>query len=473
MAQTTDQTSEFHLSDDDLRRIMDKVEEAKARRANLSTVLDNAAISREIDELYSSLGEDIAPEIRDEAVSTYFDELYAFDAPKRGLSYAAAKAYVNRAKAKAPLIATVVVAALAVGVVKAGTAISRASHEHDAEVAATEARSQRADLKHRIDALDWSQVKKDLPAVDSSDLERIVVKGNESVAGSAGFFDKYCPHTACSEGITGDNFAVVSRELASVKQTLDAVAVDVMKGEAIVKLQTDLNDTKRMLDSVFDQVIKSDMPDVFVGLARSAYDSGIGAVGHRDADAAKVRIDQLTVARDDGYAFVELRPQPLRLYDSIVEVAKEDHPKTEAKSLLDEALRYVKSVEVVQLKVAVGKLKGIEAALTQEYTIIITGGKWRYPNNNRGIKNYYLTVQAKAPGGAVIPQSITSEEDGKTETVSTWGERVPEEVYNRVGRDKQDDNIIQDNLFGKKERGYMSPKIEARFKPVGGKITRW
>ncbi|HSP26063.1 MAG TPA: DUF6384 family protein, partial [Saliniramus sp.] len=64
-----------------------------------------------------------------------------------------------------------------------------------------------------------------------------------------------------------------------------------------------------------------------------------------------------------------------------------------------------------------------------------------------------------------------NEETGRTETVTTFGVRVPEAVYDAVRRDKSDDGIIQDEIVGEKPRGALEPVYTM---PVmGGMITRW
>lgn len=465
--------SDFHLSDDDLRRIMDKVEEAKAQRTRIDRVLDKAAVAAEIDEIYTSLGEDLRPEVREEAVRKFFDELYSFDAPKKDFAHTLATAYVKRAKAKKPVIVTAVFAALAFVSVKGGSALYHQSKEHDVEVAAANALKSRDDLQQRITSVENSPVKKDLPKGESAQVDRILKAERARLAEQNLFFSQYCPKANCSEGITTDNYGAAFKGVAKAKTAFTLVAIDVQNAERFIEYQTTLNETGRSLDMILVEIEKISTRKVFRDRAQAQYTAGKAALNRREVFAATDWLKRLTGVLSETSEYVELEPKLEQIYKSIDAITKEDAARKQASDLYDEAKKHLNSADVSQLRIAVDKLRGVEASLSQEYKIIITGGKWRYPNNNLSIKNYYLIVHAMALDGKVFPQTVTNEENEKTETVNEWGERVPEHVYNRVGDDKKDDNIIQDNLFGTKERGYLTSKIDPRFSPMGGKITHW
>ena len=66
---------------------------------------------------------------------------------------------------------------------------------------------------------------------------------------------------------------------------------------------------------------------------------------------------------------------------------------------------------------------------------------------------------------------VLNEENGKTETVTKWGVRVPLSTFDAVRRDKQDNGIIENNRLGEKKRGALQPDY---LMPVlGGTITKW
>lgn len=115
--------------------------------------------------------------------------------------------------------------------------------------------------------------------------------------------------------------------------------------------------------------------------------------------------------------------------------------------------------------------------LQTEYKIriVLKPGKmsalWRVPDINPNGKNYYLVVEAIDNKNKVVPLPILSEETNKRETVKTWAIRVNEATFLRVAADKKDDGIIQNNLVGQKQVGYLRPKFS--IPTTGGAITKW
>lgn len=98
-------------------------------------------------------------------------------------------------------------------------------------------------------------------------------------------------------------------------------------------------------------------------------------------------------------------------------------------------------------------------------------GLTRIPDANTRTENFYLVVEALGTDDKPIALSIKSEEDGKTERVSIWAQRVPEQTFESVRKDKADDGIVQNSLLGTKKRGFIEPDWQM---PVqSGAITRW
>ncbi|MDP2782817.1 DUF6384 family protein, partial [Devosia sp.] len=112
-----------------------------------------------------------------------------------------------------------------------------------------------------------------------------------------------------------------------------------------------------------------------------------------------------------------------------------------------------------------------------EYTLRVVNradeqsGFWTFPEINTDATNYYLVVEALDADGQTLSLPILNEETGATETVSIWGVRVPEAVYDAVVADKRDDGIIQNNEIGRKSYGFIEVNYNV---PVsGGAVTRW
>ena len=98
-------------------------------------------------------------------------------------------------------------------------------------------------------------------------------------------------------------------------------------------------------------------------------------------------------------------------------------------------------------------------------------GFWTFPEINTEATNYYVVVEAVTPAGQALSLPILNEENNVTETVNIWGIRVPEEVYRAVEADKRDDGIIQRNIMGVKQYGYLDPEYLVQV--LGGAVTRW
>ena len=126
---------------------------------------------------------------------------------------------------------------------------------------------------------------------------------------------------------------------------------------------------------------------------------------------------------------------------------------------------------------AIAALQTLRTQLIQTYRLIVvsrsgaSSGVWRVPDGNSSARNYYVIVEAIAPGGQTLDLPVTSEETGRTKTVSAWGIRVPESFFDAIKRDKQDNGIIENNTIGEKHRGELKPRLV--FPAEGGAITSW
>ena len=163
--------------------------------------------------------------------------------------------------------------------------------------------------------------------------------------------------------------------------------------------------------------------------------------------------------------------------DAALAEAKVADAQVAARRLLADGQAALASGDRAGARGAIAQLAALRARLVQQYVLRIVGrpgepsGVWRVPELNRNSRNYYLIVEAVAPDGRVLSLPVVNEEDGKIETVSKWGVRVPQSTFDAVLRDKADDGIIQNNTLAEKRRGALDPDY---LMPVRtGAITRW
>ena len=184
-----------------------------------------------------------------------------------------------------------------------------------------------------------------------------------------------------------------------------------------------------------------------------------------------------------GYRFFVSGPKAAlpekveKTYTQLHESAKSEKGRDLAKKFYNQAQTGLKNQDEIGSKKALHAMTNLQGALDQEYSLKISvqagekSGVWRIPDVNASSRNYYIIVEAVDAANKPVQVAVTSEESGKTSMVSKWGLRVEEAVFQSIGADKQDDGIIQKNIFGQKKKGYLVP--EYQFPSTGGAITSW
>jgi hypothetical protein len=211
---------------------------------------------------------------------------------------------------------------------------------------------------------------------------------------------------------------------------------------------------------------------VALGIGWGAYHVGVELPAREQAERARVAAER---ARID---LAERLPRALELaHEDAVREARVPAAREKADRILADGKAALARENAAAAQQAIGDLEVLRADLRREYTLRIVSrpgepsGVWRVPPRNPTGRNYYVIVEAVTPEGRVLSLPVTSEEDGRTETVSKWGVRVSEDVFEQVRRDKSDDGIVQRNRLGEKRRGQLDV---AYLMPVlGGAITRW
>ncbi len=166
-----------------------------------------------------------------------------------------------------------------------------------------------------------------------------------------------------------------------------------------------------------------------------------------------------------------------QLYQTIYDEAKVQSAIIEAKGILERGKIAIKEKNRQEAQKAIDKLTKIRDQLRLEYKLTIVNrdgersGFWTFPEINQDATNYYLVVEAIDDEGNRLTLPIVNEETGKTELVDIWGVRVPEEIYATIASDKRDDGIIQQNIIGTKQYGYMD--VSYNVPVLGGTLTEW
>jgi hypothetical protein len=194
---------------------------------------------------------------------------------------------------------------------------------------------------------------------------------------------------------------------------------------------------------------------------------------------------QFTVVQPERQAAETARTEltqtlPARLgaaFGDVTGVTTDPEARARAEALKADGERALRNGDRAGARKAVDDLAALRGQLTSEYVLTIVSrqgvdtGVWRRPPRNPNGRNYYLIVEAIAPDGRKLSLPIRNEETGQTETVSIWGMRVPQEMFERIARDKRDDGIVQLNRFGVKRRGALNAEYLMPFE--GGMITKW
>lgn len=150
-------------------------------------------------------------------------------------------------------------------------------------------------------------------------------------------------------------------------------------------------------------------------------------------------------------------------FNSIQKTAKDPSVVSDAKDIINRAAEAIDERDAKSAEDYHQQLVNIKTLLLQSYQIRIVSrigeqsGIWRIPDANPNAKNYYLIVEAIDRNGKVVSTPITSEENNQRTNVSQWGLRVNRATFNRVAADKKDDGIIQNNIVGRKDVGFIKP----------------
>lgn len=183
------------------------------------------------------------------------------------------------------------------------------------------------------------------------------------------------------------------------------------------------------------------------------------------AEGARVELSEKLPAQMDA------------LYQTIFEETKVQQAATDAAVLRDHGKTAAAEGNRTGAEQAITKLTALRDQLRQEYQLKIVNregqktGFWTFPEVNTAATNYYVVVEAIGDDGKALTLPITNEENGQTDSVAVWGVRVPESTYRLVENDKKDDGILQRNVMGVKQFGFLD--VDYVLPVLGGAVTKW
>lgn len=472
-------------------KVMDAASAVRMQNMEASRQLDFDEVKEDLKnrilETAKITGEKLADEEINSAIDSYLSGLYCMKEPKRGFANSFSKLYVDRKRIGKqygiPALKIMTASALLFGGINVAGHVYKHGLETRVEKAVESSYLERQKLGNDIAKISFASSQLGEP--DATESKGIVNLSKERLNSTNEFFSKYCSDGTASDDINQQNYQEASTRLNSVKETLGKVGADVKKGKGVIDFNENVVSTRQGLESLI-QEIKNDNPPKPLGeRADATYSSGMVSLNNRQLSQGQNYLSELKGIKADVKEFVILPSQAEKLYSSIKTIAKEEEALKQNDSLFNDAQSYIKIVDVPHLRQSVGKLKELDEILEQEYAVRIVSkegiksGIDRYYTDKNGKRSsgYYIIVEAVDSKGNIAKKRVTNEEDGKAYDVTMWGERVPEGKYEEVKSDKIDDGIIQNNIFGKKQRGYLNDKVTMEYKGKSlkreGQITEW
>ncbi|MEO0620802.1 MAG: DUF6384 family protein [Pseudomonadota bacterium] len=158
-------------------------------------------------------------------------------------------------------------------------------------------------------------------------------------------------------------------------------------------------------------------------------------------------------------------------------LAETPDARTAIATLADRGQRAAAAGQTSDAEATLTRLEALKTEIQAAFEVRIVSrpgvpsGVFRVPDVNQRARNYYLIVEAIAPGGTALPRTVLNEETGETKSVTIWGQRVPKALFDRIAADKQADGIVDAAVLGRKTPGQI--EIDWATGLPGGAITEW
>ncbi len=265
-----------------------------------------------------------------------------------------------------------------------------------------------------------------------------------------------------------DQFSVTKQRLINLKQALNRAEKSSTASEVAAKrLLAEAGQQLSGAETKLEALEKLPLQPQFTAesLAREG-DVIKRRVGQRNdlLKGAATQLDSAEAAINNLGELSGLREKLASQRQSLLAESREDAARAQTEKLYNDAVAALNRGDLTGARQESAALQQLYDRVVEEYELRIVSrpgvpsGVRRTLPNRPGVQNYYLVVEAVNSQGKRLTVPITSEENGKTYNMQQWGMRVDESLYDKIRRDKLDDGIIQNNLFGVKERGYLTPR---------------
>ncbi len=449
--------------------IMDVVDTMRNLDKEVQEQLDRPkkieALKTQLRERYTVSGIQVTDGQLDKAITDYFSRRWEFEEPGRKFSYKLAIAYVNRkwiaTRIGIPVVAVAVAVPSGNFLIKAGIEAAKRAAERSVENSIESAYVSRKDLESEIDKVLSSPIVSRLPSYETEQVKSITANTRTQLTDITQFFNTFCPDGISDDTITLENYTDVEHNFNPVRERLNNVKIELDKARGILDTQERLESKKKSLDTLIEEIRTNNPPQILKQQAETLYAQGIASFEGRQLKGLESYVEQLSGKKADIAAFTELPTRLSSLYAAVKNLAQEDAAVAKAENIHDEAQTYIQTADIDRLRESIREFEALESALNQEYEVVIVGGDERYWKGDPNSPSvYYLKVEAHDQRGRELTIRIKdAEQDGKEESVTQWGEHVPQHVYERIKRDKLDDGIINNKNFGRKRKGYLTEEV--------------
>lgn len=502
------QSDKNELSLDEFLRVMDVATTIRQKDEEVVDQLDfdktKEGIRQRLRETAKVTGETLTDSQIEAAVNNYFGGLYSFNAPERDFETKLAEVYVERGRltrkyVMCPLAIATCIAGIVFAFDQIKTAMLR-SEEERVEVNIKGFYYIKNRMLSEVESLFNSPFLAQLPKAERDRFDSFTGNIQRNIRSTDAFFNQYCSDGTPEDDITVDNFKEADLEFQKVKDLLIKTDDEELNNsKSIISTQEGLVLLARNMGALMKEIEVANPHKALYNKAAQFYSAGQGEIERRNLEGARQNETGLEQVRDGLLQFSDLTSKIDALYGNITSVAVEAKALQKGESLYKEAKQFAESADVPKLSQSVYQLEDLAGVLNQEYTIRIVSkpgersviARSYDEGASHQFSGWYLVLEAIGSDGKIVPLKITDFETGKTEIVTMWGEKVEgpadtkliEKIKNtgrydrnsllqRTIKDKIDDGIINDNLIGRKERGYLDYKLDnPHF--LGVKITRW